>query len=122
MLDVPSPSSGSTFFLYLPKNPQERLRSNEPLSRATPCEFVGGFIPSHSMTMTRPSSTTPFLDTERISESDFGTSLMWIVTCELLLLLVAVKASSITLVFFFWLLFMHCSEAYLYGFHFATYG
>jgi len=32
----------------LPRNPQERLRSNEPLSRATPCEFVGDFIPSHS--------------------------------------------------------------------------
>jgi len=48
MLDVASPSTNSNFSYILPRNTQERLRSNEPLSRATPCEFVGDFIPSHS--------------------------------------------------------------------------
>jgi hypothetical protein len=41
------------------------------------------------------------METERISETDSSTKLAWIVTCEMLLLLAAVKASSITLVFFF---------------------
>jgi len=41
------------------------------------------------------------MDTERISETDFGTRLMWIVTCEMLLLLVAVKASIIILIYIY---------------------
>jgi len=32
----------------LPRNPQERLRPNEPLTKTIPCEPVGNFIPSHS--------------------------------------------------------------------------
>jgi len=32
----------------LPRDPQERLRSNKLLNRIVPCELVGNFISSHS--------------------------------------------------------------------------
>jgi hypothetical protein len=32
----------------LPRDPQERLRSNKLLNRTTPCELIGDFISSHS--------------------------------------------------------------------------
>jgi hypothetical protein len=32
----------------LPRNPQERLRSNKPLNRTVSCEIVGDFISSHA--------------------------------------------------------------------------
>jgi hypothetical protein len=35
-------------FYILPREPQERLRSNKPLNRTVPCELLGDFISSHS--------------------------------------------------------------------------
>lgn len=39
------------------------------------------------------------METEHTSETDLSTRLTWIVTCEMLLLLVAKKGSSIVLAF-----------------------
>jgi hypothetical protein len=41
----------STFYLssyILPRDPQERHKSNNPLNRTVPCELVSDFISSHS--------------------------------------------------------------------------
>jgi hypothetical protein len=48
MPDAVSLSSVSSFFYDLPRNPQEKLRSNKALNRTTSGELVGDFISSHS--------------------------------------------------------------------------
>ena len=66
VLQVPRHNAIQLSSYILPIHPQERLRPNEPLSRATPCEFVGDFIPSHS-SMPRWWGITLFTSTSYLS-------------------------------------------------------